>query len=701
MFDTLWIMFCSLLVFLMQAGFLSLETGFTRSKNSINVAVKNLVDFGISVFLFSLISYNFIFFGKLEPFNSSNISEVVFFIFQVMFCGTATTIVSGAVAERLKFDGYIIIAAVSSILIYPLFANFAWEGLFSGQLTGILGKNGFVDFAGSSVVHSIGGWLALSAVLVIGPRVDFIESRQTKRIQGNNLPFAVLGVFLLWFGWFGFNAGSLLKFKPDLIALVFANTLFGGTGGLITALLFTRIFKKVIKVEVLIIGALAGLVSVTAGCHAFTPLLSLAIGGMGAIAAIFADDYLQKSKIDDVVSAIPVHTVAGVWGTLAVGLFANLDALGTGLNRLEQIEIQLKGIGICFILAFGLSFIIFKTLNHFWSLRVSREDEINGLNFSEHGASSEYSDLINKMVSHSIGDNFKPIHIDSEHTEVGALTEHYNRVIKQVNKLLQQNIESMAIIENERQTSVDALNAKSIFLANMSHEVRTPLNGILGFSDFLLSDLKEGDKGYEEMTLIQNSAQALLTVVNDILDYSKAEAGKLVLEETPLNLNEIINETITIFELQAKNQNTKVTADISGQIHKELLGDSFRLKQVLNNLLGNAIKFTKNGKIHLNLRLISDETSSQIVEFKVVDTGIGIKKEALDRLLSPFEQEDNSTTRKFGGTGLGLSICEQILNKMDSNLKIESRFGSGSTFSFILHLQKNNEKKFLKKVDSL
>ncbi|MEC4985556.1 MAG: ammonium transporter [Oscillatoria sp. PMC 1068.18] len=356
--DVAWIVGCAGLVFLMQPGFMCLESGLTRSKNSINVAVKNLADVGLSVVLYWTWGYALMFGVSLAGLIGgtgfvlsieADPKLAAFFVFQVMFCGTATTIVSGAVAERLKFQGYLIIALIISGLIYPLFGHWAWNGLGTANFHGWLGKIGFVDFAGSTVVHSIGGWVSLAALIVVGPRIGrFSKNGRIGKIHGSNLPFSVLGVMLLWLGWLGFNGGSTLALD-DRVPMIIVHTIISGATGMLAAMAIGSQQTKVLEVEHLINGSLAGMVSITACCDSVTTAESGLIGAVGGAVAVFGTFWLDRWQIDDGVDAVALHGFCGVWGTLAVALFGDPEILATGLNFWQQLSVQILGITVAFI----------------------------------------------------------------------------------------------------------------------------------------------------------------------------------------------------------------------------------------------------------------------------------------------------------------------------------------------------------------
>ncbi|MBE9129655.1 MULTISPECIES: ammonium transporter [unclassified Coleofasciculus] len=438
MIDILWLLVCSGLVFLMQPGFMCLESGLTRSKNSINVAIKNLADFGISVALFWAFGYAIMFgVSQLGWIGSTNFLVKIesapelaaFFLFQAMFCSTATTIVSGAVAERMKFRAYLFLACLISGLIYPLFGHWAWNGVNARIHTGWLGQLGFVDFAGSTVVHSIGGWVSLASLLIIGARAGrFPADRPSRKIHGSNLPLSVLGVMLLWFGWLGFNGGSTLRLTEQ-VAGIMGHTILAGVAGMIAAVVIGWKHHQVPDVKLLLNGSLAGLVSVTASCHAVTTPFAVLIGAMGGAVMILVSNLLEHWKIDDAVDAVPVHLGAGVWGTLAVALFGEPELLNTGLSRISQVGVQLLGIIVAGIWAFGLTYLLLLITNRFFPLRVSLEDEQIGLNISEHRAKTEIYDLFQVMEAQAQTQDLSLRVPVEPFTEVGQIAQCYNQVM--------------------------------------------------------------------------------------------------------------------------------------------------------------------------------------------------------------------------------------------------------------------------------
>ena len=439
--DTLWVIDCAILVFIMQAGFMCVESGLSRHKNSINVALKNAADFGVSVVVFWLFGFGLMFgksfnglFGTDLFMFATDISQYqTYFVFQAMFVATAATIISGAVAERLKFVGYLVMTVFATGIIYPIVGHWAWSSSYLGEAMnkGWLAALGFVDFAGSTIVHSVGGWIALSGVLILGPRIGKYSEANKGKFTGSSFPLAVLGTLILWFGWFGFNGGSNGA-MDDAVPLILINTFLAAAFGLLTSLVVSfTIFKKPDPFYV-ILGPLAGLVSITAACNSVNSLIAILIGIIGTIIAIIVHEILDKKEIDDVVGAVPVHLAAGVWGTLAVGIFSNLEILGTGLTRTEQIKVQLIGISVIGAFSFISSYIFFKIINYFYPLRVSPIHEELGLNIAEHGAVSVEHDLIAILDKQSKSGDLKIRGPQDPFTAGGVIGLYYNKLMSKL-----------------------------------------------------------------------------------------------------------------------------------------------------------------------------------------------------------------------------------------------------------------------------
>ncbi|MBM3821011.1 MAG: ammonium transporter [Acidimicrobiia bacterium] len=441
--DIFWVLLAGGLVFLMQGGFLCLESGLTRTKNSINVALKNLSDFAVAAILFWLFGFALMFGASQGGWLGTTLFApdlrangpwlAAFFFFEVMFCATSATIVAGAVAERMRFTAYMFETAVISGLIYPLFGHWAWGGMYAGG-RGWLAASGFVDFAGASVVHSVGGWVSLAALLIIGPRTGrFPADGPPQKINANSLPFSMLGVVLLFFGWFGFNGGSTLAADARVPGILI-NTFLGGSAGLVAGILLGYAFNRRPDAGMIINGSLAGLVAVTANCHATTAREAIVIGAIGAVIAAFVDRELQRRRIDDAVSAVAVHAGAGVWGTMAVALFGDPALLGTGLAWWDQLRVQALGVVVCFATSFGLATLCLRLINRVSPLRVTPHDEHQGLNVSEHDEKSELIVLLGAMEAQAQSGELKGRVPVEPFTEVGQIARQYNRVMEALEK---------------------------------------------------------------------------------------------------------------------------------------------------------------------------------------------------------------------------------------------------------------------------
>ena len=396
--DTIWVLVAAILVFFMQAGFAMVESGFTRAKNAVNIMMKNMMDLSIGIISFWAIGFAIMFgngsgligmngffvdASQVESYASlawSSVPVYAAFIFQAVFAATAATIISGAVAERAKFSSYIIISILTTSFIYPISGHWGWGG-------GWLSDLGFIDFAGSTIVHSVGGWAALAAVLVLGPRIGkYGKNGEVKAIPGHNIPLATLGVFILWMGWFGFNPGSTMAADVSIGAIA-VTTVLSASSGSLTAFALTYFKYKRADVGMTLNGALAGLVGITAGCANVNPVGALAIGVASGIVVVYSVLALDKMKIDDPVGAISVHGVAGAVGTLLLGLLDSENGLlyGGGFGLMKGQIIGVISIGLW---AFVSSFILFKGLDLIIGIRVSAEAEEIGLDLEEHGASA-------------------------------------------------------------------------------------------------------------------------------------------------------------------------------------------------------------------------------------------------------------------------------------------------------------------------
>jgi len=409
--NVVWTLVAAILVFWMQAGFAMVETGFTRAKNAVNIIMKNLMDFTIGSLVFFMIGFGLMFGASKAGLIGTDLffmkgiigtgggSEwgYTFMIFQTVFAATAATIVSGAMAERTKFSAYLVYSFFITLFIYPVFGKWAWGSLFNSNGAGWLqnlSTGAFVDFAGSTVVHSVGGWLALAGAIVLGPRLGkYGSDGEPKAIPGHNIVLAALGVFILWMGWFGFNPGSTTAGTGEIGRIAITTNLAGAAGALFAMMTAWVLFKKP-DASMALNGVLAGLVAITAPCYTVTPMGSIIIGSIAGILVVFSVIFIDRFlKVDDPVGAISVHGVCGLWGTLSAGLFNAESVIGTAAKStglfygggINQLISQFIGAGAAFLWAFGIGLVLFILIKKTIGLRVSKEEELKGLDIEEHG----------------------------------------------------------------------------------------------------------------------------------------------------------------------------------------------------------------------------------------------------------------------------------------------------------------------------
>ena len=387
--NNVWVMICTALVFFMHTGFAFLEIGLTRQKNTINILFKNIFIITIGLLLYYLIGFNLMYPGEFNGYLGSIVPGITppengmtpayadggytwwtDFLFQAMFAATAATIVSGAVAERMKIGPFMIFTLIYVGFIYPIAGSWKWGGGFLDQL-------GFYDFAGSTLVHSVGGWAALVAVWLLGARIGKFKNGKTQAIPGHNIPLATAGVLILWLGWFGFNGGSVLSADPELTSLTLVTTCLAAAAGGVVAALVSFIKYKNLDLTMFLNGILGGLVGITAGADVMTPESAIIIGAIAGVLIVFAVSFVDAIKLDDPVGAIAVHLICGIWGTLAVGIFST--------NPAHTFLIQLTGVACYAVLCIVSSFLIFYTLKKTVGIRVSEKEELEGLDTHEHG----------------------------------------------------------------------------------------------------------------------------------------------------------------------------------------------------------------------------------------------------------------------------------------------------------------------------
>ncbi|MDR4505994.1 MAG: ammonium transporter [Candidatus Scalindua sp.] len=653
--DIFWVTICAGLVFLMQAGFTCLESGLTRSKNSINVAIKNITDFGISTILYWSFGFALMYgvtcsgwIGTTGFFLATDKGPwpTAFFLFQIMFCATAVTIVSGSTAERLRFRSYIIISILLSSLIYPIFGHWAWNGEQRNMVSGWLAQIGFVDFAGATVVHSVGGWVALAALLVIGPREGrFPPVGPPRKIHGSNLPLSVLGVLLLWMGWFGFNGGSTLALN-DQVPGIITNTFLAGASGSMVTLTTGWILRKQADVELVIFGSVAGLVAITASVHVVNTLSAIAIGGIGGMIMLGVDYLLEYLQIDDAVGAIQVHLGAGVWGTLAAAIFGSTELLGTGLPRGDQFLTQCIGIGVCSLWTFGISFPLLLMINRYFPLRVTPEDEYIGLNVSEHGATTELLDMFRTMDSQvRTGDMSLRIPVEP-FTEIGQIAERYNWV--------------MDALQKEAAKTANSLKEKELLLREIHHRVK---NNMQVMSSLLrLQTRNVTDEKTLEMAKESQNRIKVMALIHEKLYRSQDFAN--------VEFNDYIKDLVNDLFLSYKVSSSDIELTMNIDTISLGIDTAIPCGLIINELVSNSLKYAfpkgKAGEIRISLHRITGLTSDMF-ELIVSDNGVGISEEL-----------DLSNTQS-----LGLRLITNLAeNQLQGKIEIDRKQGTKFQITF-------------------
>ncbi|MDE1464760.1 ammonium transporter [Spartinivicinus poritis] len=683
--DQIWMLICAALVFTMQLGFTSLEAGITRSKNTINVAMKNATDLVISVAAFWLVGYSLMygdsFYGlvgldtfALYEYGSS--SEIIIFFFQAMFCATAVTLMSGAVAERLRYRGFIFIAMIISLVIYPLFGHWAWHTDNSQQ--GWLAALGFYDYAGSTVVHSLGGWVALAAVIVIGPRQQrFNKNGEVNQFSSHNLAISLLGTLLLWLGWFGFNGGSNFTFNEQSVIAV-VNTLLGGTAGgcaVLSSLLKNRNVK--IHPTMLLNGCLAGLVSVTAGANVLSSWGAIFMGGIGGYVMISVSRLLVYMKIDDAVDAIAVHLGAGCWGTLGLVLISPFQPALAHWDALEQFAIQCIGVIVCGLWAFGVSFLALHAINRFTPLRVTPVAERMGLNITEHGAPTELHDFMDFLHQQTIHEDLSLRANIDPFSEIGVIAEKYNQVLDK----LQQTVTQSNVILQSVADPIIAFKPNDLIVVSVNKATKRLFG--YGLEEMLNKPITQLVSAEKMNTLLKRK----INTKYEEIEGRRADGKKLLLEvslaKTALTKNNYytlilkdISERkekelqVLNAKQQAENTLEKLQSMQNHLVQTEKLAALGQLvagiAHEVNTPLGIAVTTAShiNGEIN---QIIGDYSSGELTE-EVFNEGLNKIQESVQLLLKNANRA-SQLIRSFKTVAVDQTNAERRLFKLQSYLE--------------------------------
>lgn len=582
--DTLWIIICACFVFFMQAGFICYEVGFVQSKNVISVAIENLLTFMITTIGFCLVGFPLMFgetyrglignsFWHFEGIAEASPLGYAFVFFELMFAATAVTIFAGSMSERTKLFPLQIAAIISAVVIFPVYGHWVWGGLFLKQDTW-LSALGFIDFAGATVVHTTAGFIALAGLMVIGKRNKPKSGR-------SNIPFAALGVFILWFAWFGFNGGSLLAFN-DKVGLILLNTNLAAASGMLGALAMNLLLSRNGGYLISIFnGVLGGLVAITAASYYLEPLSALIIGILSGMVVDLSSYFLDKTGIDDAVGAVPIHLFGGMAGTLLLPFFMKEELLHTG-DRFSQFLVQLLGFFVNFCWAFGVAFIMFKIIDKTFGLRVTVEEEEKGLNIVE----------------------FSDIYSWEKYMEISG----YEREIKDKNDLLRKQARLLTVTEEQEKTKLarDLHDGVGQSLA--------ALKLILGITKKQLESAQ--DKPNQDK-LLQNTDKAVILAENSISEIRNVLNN---LKPEPLSENGLTSGLTAMAEGINQTGTLNCTLQIIRPIPHFDETVTLNIYRVMQEAITNVVKHANAKKVNI---IAGESRDEGIYDFQVEDDGIG------------------------------------------------------------------------------
>lgn len=605
--DQLWILVCACFVFFMQAGFICYEVGFVQPKNAISVAMENIIAFVVATLAFYLIGY-WIMFGDGN--------DSIFIFYELMFAGTAVTIFSGSMSERTKLKALIPATIMVGAFIYPVYGNFVW-GALNGGTAGFLEKLGFVDFAGASVVHGTAGWIALAGILIVGPRKGRWDAHQkSMRLGRSNIPFAALGTFILWFSWFGFNGGSLLRFDGS-IGLILLNTNLAACAGVVGAVGATYLIaKNQSYMEAIFNGALGGLVAITAGSDMLVPITSLIVGMLAGFVVVLASTLLQKLKIDDAVNAVPIHGFGGLCGILLCPLLAEPEFLNYS-SRWTQLGVQFLGAGINFVWAFSTGLLIFYVIHKTIGLRVAPEAEVKGLNIVE------FSDVYTWMQQ-------------MKEEQYENLTQDLNEQISRQNAVLRRQAKMLVETqERERETIARDLH-------DGAGQSLAALKINLGLMSSDTADRERKERHEMSIALVDSTLGEIRNVLHNLKPLELIDEG-------------LANSIRSICQKTGQASGIPIECNVEEPIPGWNETEILNIYRIIQENLTNMVKHSKA----TNARLEFCKLNKQMYRLEITDDGVGF-----------------DLNNAHGG--LGLTAMKERAAMLNATLLIDSRPGHGT-----------------------
>ena len=620
----------------MQAGFICYEVGFVRPKNVVSVAMENIIAFVVATLAFYVVGFALMFGATKGGFiGTSNWLllgmkdkyDYIFVFYQLMFAGTAVTIFSGSMSERTKLKALVIAAAVVGALIYPVFGHWVWGGSYISQPT-FLSKLGYMDYAGATVVHSTAGWITLAGTIVLGARKGrWDETGKSRRLGRSNIPFAALGTFILWFSWFGFNGGNLLRFD-DKIGLILLNTNIAASTGVVGAVVTTYLFARDQSyMEAIFNGALGGLVAITASSDLLQPYQAIIVGFITGSVTVLSSKLLIKLKVDDAVNAIPIHGFGGVCGTLLFSWFASSGEL-TLHSRLHQFFIQLVGVSINFVWAFGVGLIMFFIIDKTVGLRVSDEEEEKGLNIVE------FSDVASWLE-----------HLKDEHYE--TLTQDLYKTVRQQNIMLKHQSDMLVATQEREREEI----ARELHDGVVQSLIALKIN--LGLLPIQPEDEQLNGHAKKTMRMVDDTIGEIREVIGNFRSVELKKEG-------------LANSVRSLCEKLAGLCKIKFNCNIAENLPHWGEAEELNIYRIIQECLMNAVKHSDATELDLNMLSLN---SRQFL-ISIIDNGKGFDIDSVN-------------------SGFGLTTIRERSAALNAKMMIDSELGRGTTVIFEVPYGKN------------